>query len=78
VIETLLAAVVLVICFAMLAHMAIGERRRRRLDAALHSAAAAARRLALRVRRRGPSRAETERAAQDAIRRARERRNKLH
>jgi hypothetical protein len=77
VIEQLLAAVVLAACVAMLARMAIGERRRRRLDAALREAGHSARRLWLRLRRRAPSSAEAQRAAQDAIRRARDRR-KLH
>jgi len=78
IIEKLFAAVVLMVCIAMLAHMAIGERRRYRVDAALRRAYEATRQFARRLRRRGPSRAEIERAAQDAIRRARERRNKLH
>jgi hypothetical protein len=73
-----LAAIVLVICIGMLVHMAIGERRRYRLDAMLRQWWEAIRRFAKRQRRRAPTRAEAERAAQDAIRRARERRNKMH
>jgi len=76
-IEKLFAAAVLAICIAMLVRMAIGERRRWRLDAASRRFADKTRALARRIVRRGPSRAEAERAAQDAIRRARDRR-KLH
>jgi hypothetical protein len=78
VIDHLLAALVLVTCIVMLGRMALGERRRRRLDAQFQVAADAVRHFVQRLLRRGPSRADAERAARDAIRRARERRNKLH
>ena len=74
-IEQLLAAVVLAVCVLLFARLLIGARRRRRLDAALHSLAGTGRR-ALRSTRSAwrwrAAQRSSKQAADEAIRRARE------
>ena len=74
-IERLIAAVVLAVCALLFVRLAIGERHRQRLDAALRSVANAGRR-ALRSARAAwhwrTIRRTSKKAADEAIRRARE------
>jgi hypothetical protein len=72
-IEQLFAAVGLALCVAMLVRMAIGARRRHRLDAVLRRTWWSARWRALRIWRWRSARREAARAAEEAIRRARTR-----
>ena len=67
--EALLAGLTLAVCVALLVRLAIGARRRRRVDAALREGAVALRRAwgGRRLRRRAA------REAEDAIARARRR-----
>ena len=74
-IERLIAAVVLAVCALLFVRLAIGERHRQRLDAALRSVAHASRR-ALRSARAAwhwrAIRRTSKKAADEAIRRARD------
>lgn len=68
-IERLLAAIALAVCAVLLVRLAIGARRRARLDALLYRVARALRGVVMSVRHRR----EAARVADEAIKRARER-----
>jgi hypothetical protein len=69
--ETLLAAIGLVVCVALLLRMAIGQRRRERLDAGVQHTARALRERGRALWRRRRTRGQAEREAEDLIERAR-------
>lgn len=69
--DQIFAAFVVAVCAVMLLRLALGERRRRRFDAAWLGAWQVLRTLPQRLRRRGALRRQAERAADEAIRRAR-------
>lgn len=68
--EQIFAAFVVAACAVMLLRLALGERRRRRFDAAWLGAWHAVRTLPRRLARRRALRRDAERAADEAIRRA--------
>jgi hypothetical protein len=70
-IEQLLAGLVLAACAVLLARLVLGERRRGRFDAAARRGAASLRRRALVVWHWRSRRRQAQRAAADAIERAR-------
>ena len=72
--EQVLAAAALAVCALLFARLLAGAQRRRRLDAALARGLAAGRRRARGLWRWRSSRREAARMADEAIRRARERR----
>lgn len=69
--ETLLATLGLVVCLLLLGRMAIGERRRSRLDARLQQAARTLSLRARAMRRQRQVRGQAEREAGELIARAR-------
>jgi hypothetical protein len=73
VIEQGFAAVAFVVCALLFARLLLGERRRRRVDAAVLHGLAAWRRRAAALWRWRAARREAARVAEEAIRRARER-----
>jgi hypothetical protein len=73
VIEQAFAAVAFVVCALLFARLFVGERRRRRFDAAVLRRFAAWRHRALALWRWRAARREARRVADEAIRRARER-----
>ena len=70
-IERVFAAIVIAVCAVLLLRLLIGERRRYRFDAAVRRVAFAVRRAPAEWRRRRTSQRAAEKAASDAINRAR-------
>ena len=70
VIERLLAGLTLALCIFLLVRLAVGARRRERLDAAVRRAALATRFHAVRLWHWPARRHEAKRSAEEAIRRA--------
>jgi hypothetical protein len=68
--EAILAATALAICVALLARLALGDRRRQRVDARLRRAGWRLRQGAMRVWHWRAHRQQAARAAEEAIRRA--------
>ncbi|HEX6018370.1 MAG TPA: hypothetical protein VFZ28_09735 [Burkholderiaceae bacterium] len=77
-IEKPLAAVILLMCLAMLVRMALPRALRARVDRSLQRAWWWTRDAFVRLRRRRVSRADAQRQARDAIERAARRKKKLH
>ena len=78
-IETSLAAIVLLMCLAMLLRMMLGPRQRARIDRSLQRAWWWGRDAVTRVRRRPRvNSAEAQRQAREAIERAARRKKNLH
>lgn len=70
--QTVAAAIGLIVCVGLGVHMMLNARQRTRLDAAARQAAGAARRWAWWVKQGRRGRAEAEREAEQAIERARQ------
>jgi len=77
-IEKPLAAVILLMCLAMLVRMVLPRALRARLDRSLQRAWWWSRDALARLRRRRVSRADAQRQARDAIERAARRKKNLH
>jgi len=75
VIEQAFAGVAFVVCALLLARLCVGERRRRRLDAIVLRGFATGRHRAARLWRWHAARREARRVAEEAIRRARDKRD---